>query len=78
MQIILKGLASGKKRIISWKKEDEYPSLLHLLQANDIPIASSCNGVGQCEKCVTSSGLLSCKILLSELESNEEIAFDYL
>lgn len=78
MQIILIGKASGKKKKISIANPLSYNSILDLFKSIDIPIASSCNGVGQCKKCITSDGRLSCQIKLSDLRNEEEIEFDYL
>lgn len=39
-------------------------SLMEFLIDNDITIASSCNGVGSCHKCLVNISLLSCQITL--------------
>jgi Na+-transporting NADH:ubiquinone oxidoreductase subunit NqrF len=41
-------------------------SLMDFLRENGITIASSCGGVGACQKCSINTTLLSCQITLSD------------
>ena len=78
MQIRVLGKASGKETILTIAQEHFNLSLLEFLSAHDIPIASSCSGAGQCEKCVTSSGKLTCQIKCHLIKDGDEFLFDYL
>lgn len=66
--IIIKGKASNKVICkIKVLKKNEHLSLLNFLSANEVPIASSCQGAGVCRKCIVNDNLLSCQITLKEL-----------
>jgi hypothetical protein len=45
-------------------------TLLEYLRKQKIPIASSCNGMGVCRKCLVGPSLLSCQITLQQLFSS--------
>lgn len=66
-KIIIYGNAS-KKVIKTLKLEKELfkCDLLTLLRNNNIPIASSCDGEGICEKCMINKNIISCQINLEE------------
>jgi Na+-transporting NADH:ubiquinone oxidoreductase subunit NqrF len=38
---------------------------MNFLISNKITIASSCNGVGSCQKCIVNKSILSCQLTLS-------------
>lgn len=79
----LTGLAS-QKSLMTFSKS-EWPieiSLMEFLISKGFPIASSCNGEGQCKKCVINEDILSCQVKqtdalhnlnISEEEFNNEI-----
>lgn len=60
------GLASQKivKIIPVPERFAEDLSLMNFLQGHGITIASSCDGMGTCKKCLVNHKLLSCQITL--------------
>lgn len=66
--ITVKGLASQKiiAQIDIPDNLEADLSLMDFLTDNHITIASSCSGVGTCQKCVVNKTLLSCQITLLE------------
>jgi len=84
--LIIRGKASGRVVAqINVPEGDKKLTLLKIMQSADIPIASSCQGQGVCQKCIINQELMSCQItmqeLLHELYPNQkliEITVDYL
>lgn len=76
------GLASQKTILeIEVHPVNEQKTLLELLQEYKIPIASSCLGAGQCQKCIVAVNdrpRLSCTILMKSLESQCSVGISYL
>ncbi len=59
--------------VFDWKENDKL-NLLSLLQKYQLPIASSCQGEGQCLKCTTELLVMQIKIpLISCLTSFQEV-----
>lgn len=80
-ELLVYGNASGKLyRTLQIDAIDLEKSLMDFLIENNIPIASSCAGVGQCLKCVNDHQVVTCQITLSNyiLHNGNAIAFDYL
>lgn len=80
-KLTLKGLASGKTIFVNVITENESKmSLLQYLESQNIPIASSCMGKGECLKCITSQGVATCQITVKEFMEfhNLTILVDYL
>lgn len=82
MSIIkLKGNASGKQsKIVIKSKESNSLSLLKILRENGFGIASSCDGKGQCQKCIVKidgEKALSCEFIL-ETKTEINVEVDYL
>lgn len=70
------GLASNKViKIISIPEYlPEDLTLMNFLISNGITIASSCDGVGSCHKCLINQIVLSCQITLSEfIKTNQSL-----
>ncbi len=65
-KIVLKGLASGKVTEFDVSESQMDKTLLEFLQENNQPIASSCSGVGVCQRCVVNGEILSCDLTVSE------------
>ncbi len=65
--IEIMGLASKSivKKIPVPSPIPENLSLMNFLISNKITIASSCNGVGSCQKCIVNKSILSCQLTLS-------------
>lgn len=81
MQVIVKGLASGRQTILQFENEDLKKDLLHLLREKEITIASSCDGEGVCKKCEIQNGWLTCQMTLEEFlerQSDGVIELSYL
>jgi len=78
LQIKITGLASKKSTLFDVSSNEMNLNLLEFLRSKDMPVASSCDGVALCHKCVTSQKELSCRIYLKDLNDGEEISFDYL
>ena len=79
--ISIAGIASGKKYGPWQIPDDNDPtSLMQFLISKGNPIASSCNGDGQCLKCVNSSGIATCQIspLQFLLKHGPVVEIDYL
>jgi Na+-transporting NADH:ubiquinone oxidoreductase subunit NqrF len=66
VQVIVKGLASGRDYPVSYEQCDLEVDLLHFLRGKGITIASSCDGEGVCKKCVIQNGWLTCELTLEE------------
>ena len=81
-KIVVTGDASKQiVKSIEVKTADQELTLLELLQKHDLPIASSCLGDGVCQKCITSTKLITCQIKVKDLmgqKSDVFIAFEYL
>ena len=78
-EIIVAGLASLKILKIIPIQNDQFLelSLMELLIANGITIASSCNGVGSCHKCLINKNILSCQIsVLKFIETNPTLKIE--
>lgn len=81
--IIVFGLASNQL-IKTIKIPQNFPdnlSLMDFLRDNEITIASSCSGVGTCQKCVVNKTQLSCQITLkkySEINPIPPVEISYL
>jgi Na+-transporting NADH:ubiquinone oxidoreductase subunit NqrF len=71
-EIIVIGKASAKivKTILIPKDHSLELTLMDFLQQNGITVASSCNGVGACQKCLVNKSLLSCQITLDDFMNN--------
>lgn len=84
MELIIYGFASNKllKKIKIDSILDKNINLMSFLLANKITIASSCNGEGQCRKCIVNNSIISCQTTLKEfIDSNEDdltITISYL
>ena len=81
--ITIIGLASQKivKYINIPEVFDEDQSLMSFLKNNGVTVASSCDGVGACKKCLCNKSLLSCQITLkSFIEQNPalQVEISYL
>ncbi|MFL5783530.1 MAG: hypothetical protein ACJ76H_02900 [Bacteriovoracaceae bacterium] len=66
MQVIVRGLASGRDYPVSYENSDLKNDLLHFLRGKGVTIASSCDGEGVCKKCVIQNGWLTCELTLEE------------
>jgi uncharacterized 2Fe-2S/4Fe-4S cluster protein (DUF4445 family) len=75
-EITLIGRASSKRWQYEVCEEDLSKTLLEFLQSRDVPIASSCGGLGVCEKCLYNDSELSCQIKMEDI--NFDIEIDYL
>ena len=76
--IIVKGLASQKIiKELSVQPDQLDMLLLDFLTQNKLPIASSCNGMAACHKCVFNKKILSCTAKVREY-IGKTIEFDYL
>ena len=78
-EIIVAGLASLKILKIIPIQNDQFLelSLMELLIANGITIASSCNGVGSCHKCLINKNILRCQIsVLKFIETNPTLKIE--
>lgn len=83
MSITLKIYGNASKKVyktLSIKKQDLKTNLMELLISKGIPIASSCNGEGVCQKCTTADGVLTCKYEVSEYlnKFKTKISISYL
>lgn len=74
--IIYKVASNSKIEFIPNKDELNLDLLTYLRKLKKLPIASSCNGVGVCKKCVCNTDQLLCKILVKD--SPKQIKIDYL
>lgn len=76
------GLASQKMILeLEIRSESQNKSLLEILQNHKIPIASSCMGDGQCQKCIifiNSLPQLSCTTNVNGLEDETIVGVSYL
>jgi ferredoxin len=76
------GLASSKLLLeLNVEKINENETLLEFLQGENIPIASSCMGVGQCKRCiveVNDQTQLSCTTLIKSLPKLSTVGVSYL
>ncbi len=61
MQLKLRGLSSKTTQRLEVRPADLGKTVLDFLRENDIPIASSCRGIGICQKCIINKDLLSCE-----------------
>jgi Na+-transporting NADH:ubiquinone oxidoreductase subunit NqrF len=66
VQVIVRGLASGRDYPVSYDQADLKTDLLHFLRGKGVTIASSCDGEGVCKKCVIQNGWLTCELTLEE------------
>lgn len=81
MQIILQGGASGREYPLEVLLEHYDLSLMDFLRSKGFTIASSCDGVGVCQKCMIQDGILSCGPTVIEfLQSRPDgiVIVDYL
>ena len=62
-------MASGKIMEFAVSEEQMDKTLLEFLQENNQPIASSCSGVGACQRCIVNNEVLSCDITVMEFLS---------
>ncbi|TNF27060.1 MAG: 2Fe-2S iron-sulfur cluster binding domain-containing protein [Deltaproteobacteria bacterium] len=82
-RLIVKGLAS-QKTVAEFEltEEEMQQDLLTLLTSKGIPIASSCQGEGVCQKCLINGDLMACITKPSELIAQDdkkiEITVSYL
>lgn len=78
--LLVKGNASGRKIELKFNKKNLQQSLMHFLQQNSIPIASSCRGEGVCKKCQVMENVLSCQISLENYLNTcgSTVEIDYL
>jgi ferredoxin len=78
--VIIHGKSSDKKLEILLEKKDLESNLLTFLQKKGFPIASSCRGEMVCQKCILSTGILSCSLTLDEFltQYGNTIEVDYL
>lgn len=62
------------------KNKDLDKNLLAFLQEKEFPIASSCRGEMVCQKCILSTGVLSCSLTLQEFltQHGNIVEVDYL
>ena len=66
-EIEVHGLASKSLvKVLKPSDEDLSKNLMDYLRVNNLPIASSCLGKMQCEKCVINGFLLSCSVTVKE------------
>lgn len=79
-KIIVHGKASGKSWILELEINDYLKTVLDFLREKDIPLASSCRGLGTCKKCTINQTLLACQLTIQEfIEKNgDEILIGYL
>ena len=79
MQIILYGSSSKKEIILNVLEKDLDKTMLEWLRDNNIPVASSCRGLGICEKCLINTRHLSCeytvKSFLEKIGNRVEISY---
>jgi ferredoxin len=75
--IYLIGKASNTTTELTVSSSDLNKSLLNYLQKKDIPIASSCRGVGSCCLCCFNGTKLTCQEQVSEY-LDKSIEIDYL
>jgi hypothetical protein len=66
LQVIVRGLASGREYPVSYEITDLSEDMLHFLRRKGITIASSCDGEGVCKKCGIQNGWLTCELTLEE------------
>ncbi len=66
MQVIVRGLASGKLTPVNYEQQDLRKDLLKFLRGKGITIASSCDGEGVCKKCGIQNGWLTCELTLED------------
>jgi len=79
--LIIKGGASGKIVATIDINGHEDENLMEFLRSQGIPLASSCLGMGVCEKCVINNDLLSCMYTVAqyiEKTSNQPIEISYI
>ncbi len=80
--IIVKGLASNNTvSTLTISPINNEKTLLEILQEAKIPIASSCNGHGQCAKCVitiNNKTILSCQLTCKDLKASSIVEVSYL
>jgi len=75
MQIKVYGQASKKViKKIYVKSEECNQTILQFLRSNNIPIASSCDGDGVCQKCLINTDQLSCQLTVGHFVSGSEIS----
>ena len=84
-QLIIQGLASGKKlQTIDVPVKELEISLMDFLLKAGVPVASSCGGEGVCQKCkimMDQKIILSCQIKMNDLfleSSSHTLTFSYL
>ena len=81
MQLQLRGKASGKTQIFELEAKDLEKSVLDFLRERGTPMASSCNGRQQCNKCLFNTNKLGCATTIAELRHEKPplyIEIDYL
>lgn len=79
--VIINGMASGKCQKFKISASDYKKNVLEFLVSKEVPIASSCFGLGQCKKCVMNSDkLLACQITVKNLLNKHDgiCSIDYL
>jgi ferredoxin len=74
-EITLIGGASSKRWQFEVSEEDLSMTLLEFLQSREVPIASSCGGLGVCEKCLYNESELACQIKMEEIDFDIEVAY---
>ncbi len=75
------GKASGTSRFLEYSLTDLDINLLEWLRSRGVTIASSCDGVGVCKKCIIQNGWPTCELTLKTfLERSPDgiIIVDYL
>ncbi len=81
MQVIVRGLASGREYPVSYENKNLSENMLYFLRSQGITIASSCDGEGVCKKCGIQKGWLTCELTLEEFLKRQPdgiIEVDYL
>ena len=58
------GKASGTSRYLEYTSDELDENLLKWLRSHGVTIASSCDGVGVCRKCVIQNDWLTCELTL--------------
>lgn len=79
--LTIKGGASQKTVAIINCDGHENKNLMEFLRSQGIPLASSCFGMGICEKCVINENVLSCMFTVAqyiESTANQPIEISYL
>jgi len=79
--LTIKGSASGKTVAVINCDGHEDENLMEFLRSQGIPLASSCLGMGVCEKCVINNNLLSCMYTVAQYisaTSNQPIEISYI